>query len=71
MNAMGRLRGTVITFNEAHGHGRIRCDDGREARVSYAGIRGEGYRTLDEGDRVEMAVMKGKRGLAAVDVTRL
>ena len=68
MNTEERISGTVICFNEAHGHGRIRCDDGREARVNYSSIRGEGYRTLEEGDRVVLGVVNSPRGLQAVDV---
>jgi len=61
--------GTVKWFNNAKGYGFILREQGDDIFVHYTGIRGEGYRTLHEGQKVEFSVIEGKQGLQAQDVT--
>jgi cold shock protein len=67
-----RVTGTVKWFNGAKGYGFIAPDDGSEdVFVHFSAIQAEGYRNLDEGDRVEFTMEQGKKGLQAVNVQRL
>jgi cold shock protein len=63
-----REYGTVKWFNNSKGYGFIQRDQGGDVFVHYRSIRGEGYRTLNEGDRVEFTVIQGQKGLQAEDV---
>ena len=64
--------GTVKWFSNAKGYGFIERDNERgDIFVHYTGIRGEGYRTLKEGTRVEFEVINGTKGLQAQDVAPL
>ncbi len=61
--------GTVKWFNNARGYGFItRGEDGDDIFVHYRNIRGEGYRSLNEGQNVEFELLKGDKGLQAEDV---
>lgn len=62
-------RGTVKWFNAAKGYGFIQRENGEDVFVHYSAIRSEGYRTLEEGSRVEFEVTRGPKGLAATNVT--
>ena len=67
-----RINGTVKWFNGDRGFGFIAPDDESEdVFVHYSAIQGDGYRNLDEGDRVELAVEQGPKGLQATNVVRL
>ncbi|MBQ5557868.1 MAG: cold-shock protein [Bifidobacteriaceae bacterium] len=58
--------GTVKFFNATKGYGFITPDDGSEdVFVHYSAIQADGYRTLDEGDKVEYEAEKGPKGLQA------
>lgn len=63
-----RYLGVVKWFNDAKGFGFITRDGGDDAFVHYNGIRGGGFRSLKDGQRVEFAVSHGPKGLQAVDV---
>ncbi len=64
--------GTVKWFNQEKGYGFITRDGGNEdVFVHYSGIAGEGFRSLDEGDRVSFEVTRGKKGLQAENVSRI
>ena len=52
------------------GNGFIVRDDGGDVFVHYSAISGEGFRSLQEGDRVEFVVKQDDKGLAATDVVR-
>jgi len=64
-------QGTVKWFNPEKGFGFIRRDDGDDVFVHHTGISGEGYRSLDEGQRVSFDVTQGKKGPQASNVTKL
>lgn len=70
---MGEQRetGTVKWFNDAKGYGFIQCEGGADVFVHYRAIRGEGHRSLVEGQQVEFSVIEGQKGLQAEDVARL
>lgn len=63
--------GTVKWFNAEKGYGFITMDDGGDVFVHYSGIDGTGYKTLDEGQRVEFEVTEGSRGPQATNVIKL
>jgi CspA family cold shock protein len=66
-----RETGTVKWFNNSKGYGFIGRDGGEDVFVHHTGIRGEGFKTLDEGDRVEFMVESSPKGPQATDVVRL
>ena len=64
-----RANGVVKWFNNSRGYGFIACNDKPEdIFVHYRNIRGEGYRSLAEGQSVEFNLAKGEKGLQAEDV---
>ena len=66
---MSKLNGTVKWFNSAKGFGFIAPEDGsKDVFVHFAGIVGNNFRTLNEGDRVAFNVQDSQRGPTAVDV---
>ncbi len=65
-----RTNGTVKWFNNARGYGFItRGEDSADVFVHYRNIRGDGFRSLNEGQTVEFAIQEGEKGLQADDVT--
>ena len=66
-----RVTGTVKWFNGQKGYGFIARDGGEDVFVHYSAIQGEGFRNLDEGDRVEFSIEQGRKGPAAADVRRI
>jgi CspA family cold shock protein len=64
-----RVTGTVKWFNAAKGYGFIERDSGPDAFVHHSAIRGEGFRNLEEGQRVEFNVEQGPKGPQATDVS--
>jgi len=66
------VKGIVKWFNNAKGYGFIgQQDDRSDVFVHYSGIIGEGYLTLNEGDRVEFEVVIGPKGPQAANVRKL
>jgi CspA family cold shock protein len=63
--------GTVKWFSNAKGYGFITRDMGEDVFVHYSAIVGEGFRTLDEGQRVEFNVEEGPKRLQATNVVPL
>lgn len=63
-----RESGTVKWFNNRKGFGFIQMGDGREAFVHYRSVRGEGYKSLEENQKVEFTLKEGEKGLQAEDV---
>ncbi len=64
-------QGTVKWFNAEKGFGFISRDDGDDVFVHQTAIVGEGYRSLDEGQRVSFDVTQGKKGPQASNVVKL
>jgi len=63
-------QGTVAWFNTVKGFGFIKRDDGeKDLFVHYSGIAADGYKKLNEGQRVEFEVVKGAKGPQADNVT--
>ncbi len=65
-----RSTGSVKWFNEGKGFGFIQDDGGEDIFVHFSAIQGGGFRTLNEGDRVEYDVVMGPKGKQAAEVTR-
>ena len=64
-----REMGTVKWFNNARGYGFITRGEGSDdVFVHYRNIRGDGYRSLNEGQPVEFSILEGDKGLQAEDV---
>jgi len=63
-----RESGTVKWFNTSKGFGFITRDNGDDVFVHFRSIRGQGHRTLFEGQRVEFEITEGDKGLQAEDV---
>lgn len=63
-----RESGTVKWFDNAKGYGFIQRPQGEDVFVHYRAIRGEGYRTLQEGQQVQFNIVQGQKGLQAEDV---
>ena len=55
-------QGTVKWFNGEKGYGFIAVDGGQDVFVHYSAIQSDGYRSLDEGQRVEFEVAQGPKG---------
>ncbi len=65
------LQGTVKWFNAAKGFGFIEQDNGTDVFVHYSAIKSQGYKSLDEGARVEFEVVDGPKGPAAANVVQM
>ena len=65
---MTKEQGTVKWFDGGKGYGFIEREAGEDVFVHYNAIFGEGFKTLDEGQRVEFTVVQGQKGLQAQDV---
>lgn len=66
---MEKQTGTVKWFNERKGYGFISQDSGDDVFVHHSAINGQGFKTLNEGDRVEFVITQGQKGPAAGEVT--
>jgi len=64
-----REKGTVKWFNNSKGFGFIQRDQGDDVFVHFKAITGSGYKSLEEGQRVEFSVTQGQKGLQAEEVT--
>jgi CspA family cold shock protein len=63
-----RELGTVKWFNATKGYGFITRASGDDVFVHYSAIQSDGYKTLNEGQRVEFTIVQGPKGLAASNV---
>jgi CspA family cold shock protein len=66
-----RVVGTVKWFNGAKGYGFIAREGGEDVFVHFSAIQSEGYRTLEEGQKVEFTILRGPKGLQASEVVKL
>ena len=63
-----RINGTVKWFNSSKGYGFLTQNDGADVFVHFTEISSDGFRTLEEGQRVEFSVEEGPKGLQAKNV---
>lgn len=66
-----RIIGTVKWFNGGKGYGFIAREGGPDVFVHYTAVQGEGYRNLEEGQRVEFSIVQGNKGPQAAGVVVL
>ena len=64
-------QGPVKWFNAEKGFGFISTEDGNDVFVHFSAIQSEGYKTLDEGQKVEFDIVDGAKGPQAANVVRL
>ena len=62
------MKGSVKWFNEKKGFGFITREDGSDVFVHFSAIKRDGFKSLDEGDKVEFEVTEGPKGLQATNV---
>jgi CspA family cold shock protein len=65
---MARVQGTVKWFDDAKGYGFIKPDSGADCFAHYKQIKGEGRRTLADGQRVSFTVAQGQKGPQAENI---
>ena len=63
------MQGVVKWFNPEKGFGFIQREGGEDVFVHFSAIKAEGYKSLNEGQRVQFEIEKGPRGLQAINVT--
>ena len=63
-------QGTVKWFNAQKGYGFITDENGSDIFVHFSGLQMDGYKTIDEGQKVEFEVIDGPKGPQAVNVTK-
>jgi CspA family cold shock protein len=66
-----RITGTVKWFNAAKGYGFIAHEGGKDVFVHFSAIQSEGYRSLNEGDKVEFSIEDSPKGPQATNVVKL
>ena len=66
-----RQSGNVKWFNDAKGFGFIERESGEDVFVHFRAIRGEGYRTLKQGAKVEFNITQTDKGFQAEDVSEV
>jgi CspA family cold shock protein len=62
--------GTVKWFNSQKGYGFIEMEDGKDIFVHYNSIQGQGFKSLDEGEKVRFEVRNSSKGEHAENVTK-
>ena len=65
------VQGTVKWFNSEKGFGFIEVEGGDDVFVHFSAIQDEGFKTLDEGQKVEFEIVEGNRGPQASNVVKL
>lgn len=65
------MNGTVKWFNPEKGFGFITAEDGTDVFAHFSQIQKDGFKTLDEGERVSFDVTKGAKGPQAENITSL
>nr|WP_312175137.1 cold shock domain-containing protein [Moraxella sp. CTOTU46934] len=66
-----REQGVVKWFNDSKGFGFIQRNSGEDIFVHFRAIQGDGYRSLQDGQKVEFIVVEGQKGLQAEEVTKV
>ena len=62
------MQGTVKWFNPVKGYGFIESDSGEDVFVRYSAVLSQGYKSLQEGQRVEFDIERGPQGPQAINV---
>jgi CspA family cold shock protein len=62
-------KGKVKWFSNQKGYGFITAEGGKDVFVHYSAIKGDGYKTLQEGQDVEFEITQGPKGEQATNVT--
>jgi CspA family cold shock protein len=65
------MEGTVKWFNNSRGYGFVGRENGPDVFVHYSGIAGDGYRTLQEGDRITFEIVQGPKSPQAANVVKV
>jgi CspA family cold shock protein len=68
---MSRTQGTVKWFSKEKGYGFIQREGGSDVFVHHTAIEGSGFRTLEEGEKVEFDIVEDPKGVKAQNVVRL
>ena len=64
-------QGTVKWFNSEKGFGFIEVEGGSDVFAHFSAITGEGFKTLEEGQKVEFSIEEGNRGPQATNIVKL
>ena len=65
------MKGTVKWFNAKKGFGFISDEEGNDVFVHFSALQMDGFKVLDEGDKVEFEVINGEKGPQAANVVKL
>lgn len=63
--------GTVKWFSNQKGYGFITTDDGKDVFVHYSAVEGDGFKTLQEGTKVQFEITQGPKGEQATKVSKI
>ena len=66
-----KVQGRVKWFNNSKGYGFIGQENGADVFVHYTAIEGDGFKTLQEGELVELEIVQGQKGPQAANVVKL
>lgn len=65
------MTGKVKWFSNAKGYGFIEKENGEDVFVHYSAIQEDGFKALEEGERVQFEIVQGEKGPQAANVTKL
>lgn len=65
------IKGTVKWFNNQKGYGFIALESGDDVFVHHSAIQGDGYKSLEEGQQVELEIEEGPKGKHAKNVVKI
>lgn len=65
------MKGTVKWFNSGKGYGFITPEEGNDVFVHFSSLTGDGYKSLNEGDKVEFDIVSDQKGPKAANVVKV